>query len=473
VGGVSTLIGKLIEIRKTFGTVASGAKSFSDKVGGIGTAAGLAGAAVGVGALVLEARHLNDEANKLDVDKVVGQLNSIGDAGQKAARKAVEVSLAFNHQERDVRSLAKASVPAARQFVELARSIGAPEPMIRKLNKAIEEQKAQDVGATKTQSDYNTEVNKSADALGNEADAQDRATEAAKEHTDAIHAAIDPLFAYQDALDDMAKAQGDVNAKSLEAAAAEQAYLAAVKKHGPHSKQAAAASLELMQAQDELKDSQRSVARGVLNLDDAITNLRAEIQKNPAAIDNAKAKFRQIGAQAGLTRGQINTVTRSFDQLASGIRRTPSRKNIAVGTAGINAARINLQRVKDSVDRIPGFKQVEIHFAATGTAAVSIAKAKLLGFAVGGKVPGPVGKPQIIEAHGGEIVVPAHDATAMRRFRPEQFGMAAGAPSALAQAVQVTMHITGSGRLAEDIHREVRKGNVQLFANGKRVTVGR
>jgi hypothetical protein len=36
------------------------------------------------------------------------------------------------------------------------------------------------------------------------------------------------------------------------------------------------------------------------------------------------------------------------------------------------------------------------------------------GFDVGGVVPGPVGSPQLILAHGGETVVPTHDPAAMR-----------------------------------------------------------
>lgn len=421
-GGMSFLIGQAIKMRANFAVAAEGISNLTGKLGGLKTVAGVAGGVAAIGALVLEAKHLGDEADKLNVSKITAALNSVSESGNKAALQMVKVSLAFNHGERDIRSIAVASVPAAREFVRMAESLGAPESLIRKLNKAIAEKKAEDIGATSAQRDYNTEVENAAGALEGEAAATTAAKDALQEYEDELHALLDPLFGMQDALQDNAKAQGDVVAKQLEATAAERAYLVAVKKHGPNSKEAAAASLNLMAAQQALTDANRGAVRSAENVDTAIAELRAEIKKNPAALDQAKAKLRQWQAQGLITGAQAKATGREFDGLAGSIRKTPSSKRVNVSTRGTEAAQQAIRRVHNEVNSLPSNKQVHVAVVATGMAQISIMEAKLLRFGSGGTVPGPIGKERVIVAHGGEEIIPRHDKAAMARYRPQSFG---------------------------------------------------
>jgi hypothetical protein len=373
---------------------------------------------------VFEARRLNDEANKTDFDKLSGALTSISDASRGALREFVIMSAAFGHLDKDVKGLADSSVPAAQEFVRLAESIGLPQSKIRELNKIIDEKKSADIGGQKAQADYTAEVDNAAGALDTEADSANAAADAITAKADAERAAIDPLFAMQDALQGNVDAQGDVNAKQLEAVAAEKAYLAAVDKHGPKSKEAQAASLELMGAQKALTDANRGAVRSAQDVDSAIAGMRAEIEKNPKALDQAKEKLREWQRQGLITAAQAKSTAAEFDDLAGSIRRVPGSKTVAVGIKGINSAKVQLASMKSDLDRFPTSKNVTIHFAATGLAAISIAKSKLLAgeFALGGRVPGPKGSPQIILAHGGEEVVPLHDPNAMKKYQTNGVG---------------------------------------------------
>ena len=471
VGGVSTLIGKLIEIRRTFGQVASGASSLINKFGGLGAAAGAAGAVAAVAGLALELKHFDDAAHAAEADKLTKALDSVSEAGRKTAERMIFVEYHMGVLDRNFKKVLESSVPAAREFVKIAEAAGVGKDKIREFNKAIEEKKAQDVGASKSQSAYTDEVQKGAEALDSETDSTTAATDALKNYEDELHALIDPLFGLQDALQGNIDAQSEVSAKFLESEAAQAAYNKAVKAHGPNSKAARDASLELAEAQHALDDANRSAVRSAEDVDFAIQELRAEIQQNPKALDQAKAKLREWQRQGLITAAQAKATAAQFDGLSRSIRKTPSRKNIAVGTAGINRARVELQKVKDSVDRIPGFKQVEIHFAATGEAAVSIAKAKLLGFASGGRVPGPLGAPRVILAHGGEEIVPLHDKAALARYKPSMAGAPVG-HSGLAGAsrISVDINVAGDG-LMRYLRNQVRVqygGDVQAALGGKR-----
>jgi hypothetical protein len=140
--------------------------------------------------------------------------------------------------------------------------------------------------------------------------------------------------------------------------------------------------------------------------------MREEIERNPKALDQAKQKLREWERQGLITADQAKRTSGEFDELASSVRKVPGSKHVAVGTSGINKAKVELASVKSQMDRIQD-KTVNLHFAATGLNAIKIAESKLLGFAEGGEVPGPRGAPQLAVVHGGERVLSLADQAKM------------------------------------------------------------
>jgi hypothetical protein len=403
VGGLSTLIGQAILARQRFEALGTGIKAATSKLGGFGNAAKAGGIIAAIGALVLEARHLSEEANRIDVDKFAAALTSIGEGSKAAVEEAVRASIAFGNLERDVTNLAESNVPAAEQFIRVAQSMGVSEAQIRKLREAIARKKDEDVGAAKAQGDYTAEVDKAKGALDAETEATDAAKDALKEYQDTVRGLIDPLFGLQDALEDNIKAQGDVTAKQFEAIAAEKAYVKAVKEHGPKSKEAAAASLELMGAQQALTDAQRHAVRSAEDVDLAIAELRSEIQQNPKALDQAKNKLKEWQRQGLITAGQAKKTAAEFDRLAGRVRAVPGSKRILVSVRGSEDARVKIIRIRDALGQLHD-KHLTIGVTtAIGPQAVGIMESKMFR-ASGGPVRAD--KAYIVGEKGPELFLP-------------------------------------------------------------------
>lgn len=99
-----------------------------------------------------------------------------------------------------------------------------------------------------------------------------------------------------------------------------------------------------------------------------------------------------------------------------------------------------------------------------------------LGFDVGGVVPGPLGAPMLAVVHGGETVVPTHDAGAMRGFAADpQFTSAQRAAlsssRAVAPAPQRIVFDLGNG--TDDLVKVIRKWIANNSTGDVQVALGR
>lgn len=409
IGGLSTLIGQAIKARENFAALGSGVSALSSKLGGLGSIAGPAGIAAAIGALAFEAHHLNDEANKFDAAKIADQLNSMSTASEGAMRSAVKQADAIGALNDWFKKLLDTSVPAAQRFLDLAKSAGVSKDKIAEMSKALADKKDADIGAAKSQNDYSDAVQKGADAMDAQTSSTDKATEALQKYHDKISDLFDPIKGYRDSLKENQSAQADYNTKVMEAIAAQDAYTNAVKKYGPHSKQAAEAAMNYSGAVLAQRDAQDKTIDSALGLDGAMHDLRAEIQRNPKAADAAKAKLAELARQHVITGDQAKAAGRQIDGFVASVNKTPAHKNTAITTSGVNQAKVALASVKDQIYQIPASRTVTIHFAATGAAAVSIAEAKLLGPGHAGGGPTKAGVIYPVGEQGPELFVAATD----------------------------------------------------------------
>jgi hypothetical protein len=457
-GGLSLIVGQTIKMRSSIGDAITTIGSLSGKLGGLGNI--VKGGAIIAGILAVdkaldEAFGTGTEVSTANLGRLEKALMQFGKTGRVTAELASVVGRDFGKlgealSTSDLSGVDKArdsldrfarSVPVAGRVLssDFAQGVDQARQTLDDFDKSLARIAQTDPAAAfdilKAASrelgvsvkdlmpaldDYDQvvgDVSASAEkagipvdnfgvALDKNADSADAAKDALKEYEDQLHALLDPLFGMQDALLSNLDAQADVNAKQLEAVAAEKAYLAAVDKHGPKSKEAQAASLELMGAQKALSDANRGAVRTALDVDSAIAEMRAEIEKNPKALDQAKEKLREWQRQGLITAEQAMRTGVEFDDLAGSIRHVPGSKTVAVGTKGIHTAKVNIASVKSDLDRFPSNKQVTLHFAATGLNAIRIAEAKLLSGqrAVGGPVVAD--KAYLVGEKGPEVFLP-------------------------------------------------------------------
>jgi hypothetical protein len=138
-------------------------------------------------------------------------------------------------------------------------------------------------------------------AVEDSADAIKRATDFWKDYGDALKAQFDPLFGAVKGTKDLKKAQDD-------AKGAQMLLTEAVEKHGPKS-------LEAMEATDKLNQANQDAVEAALGNEGAMATLRAEIEKNPDALDKAKWKLAEWVAQGKITKDQADLVLWGFAQV--------------------------------------------------------------------------------------------------------------------------------------------------------------
>lgn len=372
-GGVSVLIGQIILAHQRFGAAAEGAAALTNKLGGLGSVAKLAGGVIGIGALILAARELNDQANSINVENVVAALLSSTSAAQKGTEEIIKMSVAFDLLDQNFGKVLASSVPAAEAFIRTAESMGVSKEQVDRLKDALQEKKAADEGATAATQGHTDATAAGAAATGD-------AEAALRSYSEAIKAQFDPLFAAIDAQNGVAEAQQKVNE--------------AVAEFGEGSPQAVAAHLAATEAAireaGAMDDLAIAVANGDLEVSDAIRTLQGWV-----------AQGRITQADADVTAARMTGVATAAGSIPKSVSTVVSVTGNAISDIESIQARINALRGRDVGIRIVG--------TAVG---VAIPGGGL--FHEGGIVPGPRGQEVAAILQAGERVISLPEMDSMR-----------------------------------------------------------
>jgi hypothetical protein len=408
-GGVATLVGKLIAAKAAFSEMSVASQT---AVVGLGAAAAAMAGIVAVASL-------RAGRAKSWVDQMIGdfdptKLAQVQDAITRAKQQLADLGGEQNKKGR-LFSIGGADIFATPGDAE-------HHAKIRATQKEIASLEAQEKSLKNTNDDAAASFAGATNAMGDMGDTTKATIQQLKDYTDTLHSELDPQFGMIDAL----QANADAQAKVTEA---EINYMKAVKAHGAHSKEATA-------AEEALTAARLASGKSALDVTEATNKLNAAVAANPALLDDSKAQLMVWAKQGLISQATAASLAAQLDRTAmkavalgrtdpsvnvksTGTKETnaalagttrmvygvPTKRIVAVGAAGINAARVQLQRVKDAVDNVPGSKTVTIHFAATGAAAVSIAEAKLLGPGHAGGGPTEAGVVYPVGEHGPELFV--------------------------------------------------------------------
>jgi hypothetical protein len=233
-----------------------------------------------------------------------------------------------------------------------------------------------------------------------QADATKTATDRLKAFKDELRAQADPVFAF-------AQAQRGVHDAQVAAAEAQKNLTDAIKAHGPNSKEAKAATDELQAANLALGQAQIEAASAATDManvaDETLLPTLEQMKKDGLlsadAFEAMKKKIMEGKAEADRVNG-----TRVSVELLLKINEQNLRTQVARSLGGLGHA----------VDIWGG------------------------SFAEGGTVPGPIGAPRLIEAHGGELIISnEQQRSPAPLLRPASTAMMQAAPVAMPRELVV------------------------------------
>ncbi len=320
-------------------------------------------------------------------------------------------------------------------------------------------------------------------------EATTEAVSSLQEYADALTAQFDPLFGMAEAMASNREAQAGVTE-------AQNALNEAVAEYGASSPEAAA-------AQEALSEAQRAAAGSALDVYSATAQLNAAIAANPALLADSKAQLDEWVVQGLISRETANAMAAQFDQTAwSATALGQTDPDVAVSQTGAGETRGLLDRARDAALSL-GAQRPNVHASASGAddtrsrlwsvrdAAFSIPTSRNIDITATitslarGIFPslraegGPVraGEAYIVGEKRPELFIPDQDGTILPSV-PQGDMFAAGSPfggggggGGGGGRVDVGLHITGSGGLAQMLGQAVRTGEVQLQVNGQRVRV--
>lgn len=197
-GGLSSIIGKVITMRENFASAAQGIGSFSGKLKGVGVAAGVATAIVGV-AFALDQMENARQAAK--IDKLTEDFLATGDASDALAKavKGGRFDIADFAQMFD--KLAESNLEAAERLLDSAEAAGVEAKWIDMGREALERKRDAEVQATVDQEAHSEAVRETADAMREAAPAAKTLDEELEAQAEAAKAAEEELKKLNDALD--------------------------------------------------------------------------------------------------------------------------------------------------------------------------------------------------------------------------------------------------------------------------------
>jgi len=438
-GSLSFLIGQAIQARLRFAAMGDAAVAMGEKVGlselaitrlgGALRTLGTVGAVVTALALVREAiGTINDEVDRTDLSQLQKELLDLAQSGEASGETLKRVFDGIDVSDPEKWAQAAADLDQLdKALAELAgRDPAAAAASFHLISDALKEGGASadqvkgifdEYRAALADADVANRTSKegidgTAGSLGEQADAFDDAKSAAEQYADTLKAQFDPLFAAIDAGNQLRDAQ-------IAVAQATEDLATAQREHGVDSDEAA-------EAQRNLTDAELAGVEAAANQEDALAGLRDAVEKGTVSVDSAKGRLALWVAQGKITQEQANTTAAAFDAYTYAANQIPIGKNTVLSITGAEDSRLAIVRVQDALGNVTD-KTVTLRVnAAIGQQAVNIINSKLLGFDVGGVVPGPKGSPQLVLAHGGETIVPTHDQAAMAAFTPTPSAMASG-----------------------------------------------
>lgn len=455
VGAVAAIAGKVLELNRSLRTVDGNLTTTGRNIGRFGKAMG----AIGVAALAYEFIQWADSLKEVNVE--IDKLASLAEDAQLDKFREDVANLLDDQAINDtakrkredfedyVDGLLEGNLAVAESFIGLVesdeafaqslRDIGVEVDSLRpKFDAAVEGQVRQNdaqergaeivdqyAGATDDAADASVDYESAIDDV---ADAQEAANERWEEAVDALddvskklRGTFDPLFGFLDAQRDVAEAQDKINA--------------ALKEHGRNS--------------PEYQQAVQNAAESALGFESAALDVVAAVELGELKLDDAKASLKRWEDQGLLTKNQAEKLAGQLDAIvfhSSAI--AGSNIEFTVAAHGLADAAANLDKVLYDLGQIDGRTATAKVFRDVVTRGISsgaIGELPALGFATGGVVPGPVGRPIAATVHGGEVVLPHDVVDSLRHGGGGQ---------------QVTNNITintgaGTVRSARDLAREL------------------
>jgi hypothetical protein len=428
-GGLSFTIGQVLTAKQRFADAADAARALTGRLGGLKVMAGLTAGAAGLAGLVIALKSLDDAAEAKQLDDFFKKLRQGADESDKSIRRMVAGAIHFDRLDDLLEDAAEQSPVLAERLIDVAEAMGLSEGEVGKLRDRLAELESAEAQTADAEAAH-------AEQLQGTADAASEAADALQTYSDNLRSTFDPIF-------NVVSAQEGLN----EAIAAQ----AAVYKDAESS------------AADKAAADQR-VREAVVELDGAAANLNQQIANGSVKVADARERFITMATQMGVSRGEAVRLADQMVKTTDKVR-TLGNTDPTVTITAQDLASLTISQVRE---RLRQLKDKSIILTVTHR---EIFESQRRGGTTGGpqlrQHGGPVkaGDPYIVGERGPELFVPANHGMIVPGSHG---GGAVGGPV----TVDITLNVTGNGRLAREIHEEVRAGRIQLSANGARVQVG-
>lgn len=198
-GGLSFVVGKLIEMRTNLGPLAGklvSAEGGLTKLGKVGVVAGVALAGVAL-------NQMGDDMNDLtvDVDSLAKALGNLGEANREELDRFVSGAIALGEFDEAVKQTADTNVVAAERLIDYAEANGLAADEVEKLRGIVDSKRESDVQGAKDQEEYSAQVAAAVAPTKNLTDALEEEDEALQGVLDATLAQFDANLGYRQSVD--------------------------------------------------------------------------------------------------------------------------------------------------------------------------------------------------------------------------------------------------------------------------------
>jgi TP901 family phage tail tape measure protein len=472
IGKVMTVWGTLMPLFAASGPITRAARALDQfTVSGVGVSSAMGklpavarAAATAVAGLAVAFAGL-EFINSLRVGRVADELEGLTEGVDTSTLDGVRESLAAYRDELDELDEREGkgrlfSVGGANVFA--TGGDADRQERIDQLREKIEELEASEESLQDQERDLAASYAGTAGAADDLTDSTVEAISALQDYADEIKAQFDPMFAMLDALRDNADAQAEVTA-------AQQALNDAVSAYGEGSPEAT-------EAQQALTAAQREATGSALDVTQAVAQLNAAIEANPALLESSKSQLATWVAQGLISEETAAAMGAQFDITAlKAVALGQTDPNVSVTAtdratptiASVEGAVRNLDGKRATVN-IDIFERVFGHGSPFGFNA----EPRALGGPVRANSMYEVvegGRPELLQQGNRTYLMPGQDGTVVPMGQMTSAGNGGGGWGG--GLTQVRLTVTGDGGLYTLMQRGVREGQVQLEVDGKRVQV--
>jgi polyhydroxyalkanoate synthesis regulator phasin len=260
-------------------------------------------------------------------------------------------------------------------------------------------------------------------------------TEALTEQRDALNALFDPVFGAIDAVDGLRDAQNKSLGAAMALGAAEKAHADAVAQFGENSPQAVEAAMNLMEAQENLRDAQLGAVEAAQRQEGAFITLASEMAKNGESTAAFEGKLAEWVAQGWITQEQAARIKDEFYRVRDAANQIPATTQATIeSNAGDVAAQV--ERLRDALKGV--------NYSDLNNGVERIIFGPFVGRASGGPVTART--PYLVGESGPELFMPNGSGTIVPENRTR---MAMAGASAVEQSA-ATYNITINGLVGRD-----------------------